>query len=754
MRAHFRAGRTRSMTRNPMNADTNPRGSSRSTLGYALAAAAIFAIVLAAGYGLLSRLKVPDYGAWTGIRPLETKLHMLQAFARQGDVDAIVIGSSIVDFGFSAELLSDLMSKAQGRPYRAFNFATGGAEPRTLPKLYRLARTVSRPKNVFVVVPAEQKLREEIYEGSPDFTLRNAPVGDALNHSWLLSLNRWLWSTPILRNAPATRDFAIYGQYRNLQAAVGMEVYALNEHGDRESYLMTWKIEDLPRVKGGNEAAVRPFPQDADYSAASMQRMLDFYFARTDSNAFEELRGLVEGDGGKLHLIAHAGAATLWGGPGTNADYSRARRDFFKAIAWKLGAPVIDPTEAVNMPTYDVSDVTHLNVYGARAFTRAAFAALSGRTVERESDDMQAPPAGLFPTTDATFNQFAALVRRPANQAHPLLHFQMVNSSAVPPLPTDDLFVALRTPEDIDIVVPAIALGTNDFVAEVKLPPNARAEGLVLRLLAVDGPQKTALSNPLANYEWLTSYPRLPPVAAVSLDTAQLTARERAAPAPAAPPAALDVLALPPSRVAGESLYIALRAHQPVPPTLGVRLAPLALQKAAFVDLGAMPWNGAGLLKVTLPATLADGEYDIRIHDPATGVHLGQSQRIQVFHTAPVATLARVAPSGTPRVSDGSVQVAWSGVRKPDEHDWIGLFPVGGRPDTRLDIVFTRGMPAGEMRFPLSPAIVPKLAAGDFEFRLYAAGGWRLLAQSERFAFDTNAVTPPRPAAVTAEPLK
>jgi len=56
-----------------------------------------------------SVVKVPDYGTWTGIRPLETKLEQLEKFARGKEVDAVFLGSSIVDFGFSADLSSRLI---------------------------------------------------------------------------------------------------------------------------------------------------------------------------------------------------------------------------------------------------------------------------------------------------------------------------------------------------------------------------------------------------------------------------------------------------------------------------------------------------------------------------------------------------------------------------------------------------------------------------------------------------------------------
>jgi len=162
----------------------------------ALVAAACFAAVAAIGYAIISIVPLPGYAAWTGVRPLESKLARLETFCAAGDVDALAFGSSIVDFGFSAETFSTLMTRRLGRPYRVFNFATGGAEPRTLPKLYRFARTACKPKAVFVIAPAEQRLREELAKGSPDHALEAAPVGPALHDQRLLALDKALWSRP------------------------------------------------------------------------------------------------------------------------------------------------------------------------------------------------------------------------------------------------------------------------------------------------------------------------------------------------------------------------------------------------------------------------------------------------------------------------------------------------------------------------------------------------------------------------------
>src|SRR5579864_2625095 len=55
---------------------------------------------------------LPNYASWTGVEPLERKLGLLREFARQGQVDALILSSSVGDFGISAEVLSRDLSAA------------------------------------------------------------------------------------------------------------------------------------------------------------------------------------------------------------------------------------------------------------------------------------------------------------------------------------------------------------------------------------------------------------------------------------------------------------------------------------------------------------------------------------------------------------------------------------------------------------------------------------------------------------------
>ena len=691
------------------------RDSSSAKLRIALLSVALFATVLALAYAASSRFSFPNYGAWTGIQPLETKIGMLEDFARRGEVDALALGSSIVEFGFNAEEFSALMTRETGKEFRAFNFASGGAQLRTLPKLYRLARTVSKPKNVFVIVPLEPKLVEKLVPQSPDLILSQAPVSDVLYHPFLLSLNWFLRQTPPIRNSPAVRDLALYGDFHTLQGKIGMEAYHVDDFGDRISYLVTWKADDLPKARGQLEDAARPYPAaatDAVADSETLQKRGEFYLARRDIDAIRELRELVEKDGGKVYVFTHGAAASYWnGGLSTKATYRKGRSDYFDTVAALFGAKLFDPAPQIDVELHAVSDVTHLNTYGASAYTRAAFAVFAGKPGLPIAEPIRRPPVEtLFPTQDRSFTPYSALLLRPAGRAHPLLHFRLVKSLAVPAIPPGDQLAALRTPDNVDLLVIAHEIGPGDYVAEFNLPPSDRPEAYMLRVVTGTKGDLRAYGNPIADYEWLDGYPRL-------------VARSESR------PPGVQMAAFPPSRTAGESLYLAFDASKPLPPMLDVKLSPTQPGAVSF-DLGKVQ-RADGLIKVAIPAKLDEGPYTVEVRDAASGMLVAISRPIQVMAREEPVT---VAVDGTPHAADGTMVVTWAGLRRDGKQDWIGLFPAGGKDESRLAFQFTNGKRSGKFNFAVPQGVASQPEA-DFELRLYIDGGWRLIGRSDPFKF-------------------
>ena len=217
----------------------------------------VLILVLAAVNTVLGYVNLPNYGIWTGIRPLEEKINKLRKFSEKGDVDAIVISSSIGDFGFSAELYSKLMTEKLGKPYRVFNFSTGGAELTTVPSLMKLAFNVTKPKELILVFPAQYKRPNSIGNSSPDYTINKLPVGEHLRSQAFFSLQAALWNLPIVEKSAALRDLMIYGNYRNIQPA-GMDTYEVTAWGDRIAFGAMKNNDELSRLRKIYEENIKP----------------------------------------------------------------------------------------------------------------------------------------------------------------------------------------------------------------------------------------------------------------------------------------------------------------------------------------------------------------------------------------------------------------------------------------------------------------------------------------------------------------
>jgi hypothetical protein len=701
---------------------------------YVLAAVVPFVAIVVASLVAIARMDPPKYGVWTGIRPLETKMDMLASFAAQGDVDALVVGSSIVDFGFNAELFSELMSKHLGRPYRAFNFATGGAEPNTLPILYKLARMVSKPKAVIVMVPPEPYLPDS-YVPAPNAALAGAPIAPALEHEWLLPISRRVYESAVLRNAPALRDLVMWGDFHNLQRQVGMESYHVDSHGDRVAYTFPWQLDMVRAQSLSNELVVKPYTP----GAPGAKDALHYFFNEREIRGMDELRELVARDGGKIILATHAASATWWRGTQSDPVYVAGRRQFFDEFARRLGAEVWNSIDApVDFASYCLADSTHLNAYGAALYTRLLFQAASGAPLgDRQSCTAQQPDfAALKQNADPTLNLYSGVIERPARQAHALLWFRTVISLAVPKLPVgEDLLVALRTPDGKDFNYPAIELGNGEFMAEVDLPVADRPQVLLTRLLVDDKDNGyPALSAPIAEYEWITGFSRRAAVGPPGADGVQ-------------------VAVLPRELRPGETLYVAANGAS-AGRTFDARITSLADGKPVAAESPVRVAAGGDVARIAMPRAIRGGRYEVALLEGAT----------QVAKSAPISVDDRVEVK--PRIwtepMPGGVRVRWANIRNVTRGDWVGIFPAGGTRDSRLDSFMTESRAEGTRDYRLHPVIFGLRPPTQlYEFRLFANGGYRLLARSEPFRFqeakvpDAGAANakgePPEPARIWTE---
>ena len=321
----------------------------------------------------------------------------------------------MTDYGFSAEAYSRAMSAGLGREYRAFNFSTGTAAPVTLPKLYRLVRTVARPRSIVIVFQPEPRRPAALNERSPDYILARAPVGASLSNQALLNLDKALWSLPLARFASPLRDSLLYGanvDYRQQAADWAL----ITPSGDSVGYTYTTGWAEIER---GRQIAGARFPllSPEEQGTLAFEQHLGVFYNDGDRAAIRELRGMAEADGCEIVVVAHAQAATYFGSPNPGERFRRTAAQQLAILARALDARLVTGTDRFAVPWYAIMDRVHLNQNGAVPFARLAARMLLDPAepagVVEPYSGWSAPSPPLVRPDDRSINYFAAAILRP-----------------------------------------------------------------------------------------------------------------------------------------------------------------------------------------------------------------------------------------------------------------------------------------------------------------------------------------------------
>lgn len=445
--------------------------------------------------GMVSKCQFPSYGIWTGIRPLENKIKLFDEFSKEGAVDATIFGSSIADFGFSSEKYSKLMSSFLGRPYRAFNFATGGAELTTILQLYKISRVLAQTKEIILVMPAQWKRSNQISIYSPDHLLNLSPIGNALDNPTLLKIQKKIWSMPIIDKAPALRDSLLFGDLTLV--GEGMDTYEVNSYGDRISFGAIKDNDKLMSLRDIYIANISPYNE----LNSNSHNKLEHFFPQVDIDAMFELRQLAKKDGVKLTIFAHGSAATFIDLPIDDIEYKLARSQYFEVMANELGAELVMKDD-IAIPSYGVMEDTHLNHHGAILYTQQIFEQRSKSEIKLKKVKINDPLKSIL-NDDQTFNSWSAVINNKQGPNKNTLRCRFVNSIAVPDFPLNDLYFALRMTDGSDIIVPAVKVGKSTYEGQFDLEDYPKVGVLVFRLLYGTATNLRAIPSPLAAYEWV-----------------------------------------------------------------------------------------------------------------------------------------------------------------------------------------------------------------------------------------------------------
>ena len=475
-----------------------PSSRSQSSRHFAIFVFSAVGAFLLANF-LTSIARLPRYASWTGITTLEDKLDVFGRFARHGPVDAVLLGSSIVDFGVSAEALSDEVSRQSGKPYRVFNFSTGAATFKTFPVLYRLVRTRTKPKALFLIVPVERDWGKVLSPRTPEAILLRSPIASSLYNPFRLALSAEIWALPVVRFASPLRDLALYGNYNN-RVATHADLYQLGAHGDTLSFTVNTDREGFLKASEERKDYVLKRNQYSPplSSKQNGQTAQTTYLSEHGVKDLQELANLARNDGVSLMVIAHDRASSL---ANQDSAYNTALKPYYEEIVRTV------PMKSVNFigrfvpAPFEISDPIHLNQHGARRFARLLAKELLGRS--RDPEPAWKAPDFRVQQQDLTFNAWSAVVTRQSTDPFAVLELEFVQTWQTPRLlPGDPVKIAIRTPDNRDIFCESQVLRRGWLQAETSMLPDGD-NVFWIRVLSKGAAKAAAINLPLASFRWL-----------------------------------------------------------------------------------------------------------------------------------------------------------------------------------------------------------------------------------------------------------
>ena len=641
---------------------------------------------------------LPEYGTWTGIATLNKKVTLLRQFASRSPVDAVIIGSSVSDHGLSAEILSRDLSAAYGREFRVFNLSTGGAEAITLLPLYRLAHVIGAPKQIWITFPAEHNIGDVIYKESPDYALQRSPIGIALRHPFLLPLSFRLFQIPLVRDARALSDLATYRAFLTRPAS-HLDIYDFDAHGDSRGFQYYTGAEPFSKYVALRRALILSHAR-AYQAAAGERAKTAVYFSAGALQALAEIRAEAARDHCAISILAHDSSA---GFAAQNESYLEASDLFYKEMSERLGAPVIDARASFHLARYKFSDTSHLNAIGADEMSHLIAAKMTNRSLPRFPEYPLAPEVSQS-APDPKLTAYTAVVLHKASDATAGLELRYVQGPGEAPLtPQSKIQLVVLLPDNQTLAVPAGVVSRGHVIADTsKLPESTGGQVLFLQLTLPGQRWGSGVNLPLSSYRWSAITPSL---ANISASVAKVST--------------------------AEGSYTPLR---PIRGYWSNIEDPMAKDWVGVFPVGgdngtrlSMKWTGggsAGQFELPSNPSAKPGQYEVRLYANDGWDLLASSAPFSII---PLATTVEPTPNLVRR--GGKVHAAWRKLDSPSKDDWVGLFPAGGPNPSRLDFKYTGGKSEGAVGLTV-PAGAPP---GAYELRLYAAGGWGLLATSAPF---------------------
>ena len=654
-------------------------------------------VIVAANFGAahwkIRGQEPPEYGTWTGVLEVERKIRLLREFCREGPVDALVISSSMGDLGVSAEVLTREISAGLGRKYRVFNFGMGGADFTAYPLLYRLARMVCTPKEVWIVTPVSTN---PVQKDSLDESLLAGPVGQLLNRPLLLRYSFEFHDLALVRNAAAIRDFALNASFAN-RPITNLDLYRIDSHGDTVSWLYNpTEGERRATHRRNRHDHIMKFVRQPNPEQHALHHKL--YFSERTMGAITDMRALANQDHVAITVIAFDTATAL-----TIRDpaFLEASQRFFEPLSRYYGGRLIDVRASFEVRPYMISDMVHLNSLGSEEFSKRVAAAVTGRPPP-PNPELAGSAQIQDAKPDPLWNTFTALLVKKRDEPSASLELDYFQNWGIPPMrPFSNYRVAMRLPDGAERIVPARVMAGGRVIADTSgLALEPVDQVLSAQIVRHNAKMGQGMGIPLVGYRWSNEKRPLAfyeeGVAAVESASASYSP--------------LDSVFATWERLRDGAKYDWIGLF-PVDGNVASRLS------FAFTD-------GKEAGKLTLPAVGNTGRYELRLFRDKDWESIAVSKPFTVSDLH-----GNVAVAQQNVAAGQSVRVSWSGLTHPRKEDWVGLFAKGAKDGARLDFRYTDGTKDGSLEFPVAKSVVP----GEYEMRLFSSGGWTRLGTSAAF---------------------
>jgi hypothetical protein len=139
----------------------------------------------------------------------------------------------------------------------------------------------------------------------------------------------------------------------------------------------------------------------------------------------------------------------------------------------------------------------------------------------------------------------------------------------------------------------------------------------------------------------------------------------------------------------------------------------------------------SGSCSFPIPATLASGTYELRLHAPSSWSVIATSAALTVTGGATQTPRLSVSPSTLAR--GASATLSWSALAAPGATNWIGLHRPGTPSQSFIDWIYvscSRSAATARASGSCSFVIPSSLAPGTYEFRMHAPSSWTAILVS------------------------